>query len=303
MKKLSLVGFMVLFLASCSNNEPEVVSNSSPVVLITGYKITSESTFLNGSNPNYKRISIGNLQNGKLFSKTEQNFSGGVSQGAPETIQEYFYNGDLLVMNIHGDSKREFYYDSQNRLIGAKLTLNFNNPVEQQGFNYYRFTHVSNSIVYFQKISKPYDDPTAEILSRDILEFDSNDNLIKVGRDNNFDGVSESPNQFTYLNNNLISSQRQGGTVINYTYSNVIDTFAILNEKSFGKKNSRIICSEEYASNTLQSIKQSKNLLSQEIINNNYEVLANNYYKKKTELTNITDPSFRESVVTEFFFN
>ena len=304
MKKLSLFTIIILFIISCSSNEPYIVTNPISDVTISGYKITSEAIATNGGSPNFKKISIGNLLNGKLFSITTENFSAGVSLGLPVTTQEHFYNGNLLVAYISGTRKTDFYYDSQNRLIGAKLTLNFNNPLLLQGYNYYRFTHISNSIVYFEKTSLPYNDPSLVVSSRNILEFDTNDNLIKVGGDANFDGISENQKQFTYFNNNIVTSQIQGQAIINYTYSDVIDTFAILNEKSFGKKNLRIICSEVSTFfNAIETQNLSKQLLSQEVIDNNYEVLSNNYYKKKTKLINFPQSNYTESIITEFFFN
>jgi YD repeat-containing protein len=300
MKKLILFGFLILLFSSCANDDSNNNSND-PVVSISHYVETSTS--VSSTEGEFKTIKTGNLQNGKLFSETIQEFHNGVSQGTPITSQTYFYNGDLLtsVIDNSGNRTRYFYYDNQNKLIGAKMTIG--NPNTSSSDNYYRFVHVSNSILYFEKISLPYDNPLAESFSRIIVEFDSNNNIIKAGRDSNLDGIAENQNQFSYENENLMAVTKYDGTVYTYGYSNVIDNFNVLSEKSYGKKNLRIILAEDFANIQSELKFPSKNLLSQELITNAYEILENSYYKKKTIIVTNEEQNWQNTRVTEFFFN
>lgn len=303
MKKLILAGFAILFLNSCSNDDSNPTSDNSEVV-ISSYKITSITSYADPSASTFKSETTGNLQNGKLFSETFENFQNNVSIGAPITTQTHFYNGDLLVkqVDLSGIKTRFFYYDNQNRMIGAKMTLASDNGTAP-GSNFYRFTHVSSSLVYFEKISSDYNDPAAQVFSRNILEFDSNNNIIKAGADLNLDGIAENQNLFTYVGENLVSITKYDGTVSTFNYSNVIDNFFMLREKSYGKKNYRIICSEEYLLSMTNITFPSKNILSDDFNSQTFEVLENSYYKKKTKNITISIPEGQNITTTEFFFN
>ncbi len=287
---------MIFFLASCSSDGN---SSSSSDSQITGYELRSKSVFEDVGTPTYETVTIGNLQNGKLFSETVESFIGDVSQGNPVTTQTYFYNGDLLVSQIDrsSDRVRDFYYDATQRMIGAKMTI------QNLNVNYYRIIHVAQNVIYFEKTTLPYNDAAATILSRNIIEFDENDNIIKAGRDTNLDGIAENENQFSYVNNNLVSITKYDGTVQNFEYSNVIDSFLVLNDKSYGKKNLRIIESEEYVALSQQAKFQSKNVLSQDLLDYTYAVLGTNFYKKKTVVRNSIEPAGQNIITTEFFFD
>jgi hypothetical protein len=82
MKKLSFFALIVLVLVSCSNDDTST-NATNPEVTVTGYKIVSKSVSTDINNSTFENVIIGNLQNGKLFSRTLQNFTNGVSQGAP----------------------------------------------------------------------------------------------------------------------------------------------------------------------------------------------------------------------------
>lgn len=300
MKKLILVGFLILLFSSCTNDDSNNNSND-PVVSISHYVETSTSVSPAGGE--FKTIKTGSLQNGKLFSETFEEFHNGVSQGVPVTNQAYFYNGDLLtsVIDDSGNRTRYFYYDNQNKLIGAKMTIG--NPNTSTSDYYYRFIHVSNSILYFEKISLPYDNPLAESFYRFIVEFDSNDNIIKAGSDSNFDGIAENQNQFVYENNNLVSITKYDGTVISYNYSSIIDNFWVLNEKSYGRKNIGIICADSFVYISSNNKFNSKNILTEDLVNFTYDILDNNYYKKKTRIESNEEFNWQKTTVLEFFFN
>lgn len=297
MKKCGVLFLLIYSLVSCSNDSN---SDSNAEAQITGYEVRSKSVFQDVTLPSFEQVTIGNLEHGKLYSETVENFSNGISQGSPITTQTYFYNGDLLVSQIdtHGyDRVRDFYYDASDRMVGAKMTLN------GSVVNYYRFVYVTDNIIYFEKIALPYNDPATTILSRNIIEFDGNDNIIKAGRDANLDGIVENQNLFSYVNNNLASITKADGTVQNFDYSNVIDSFMVLNDKSFGKRNLRIVESEDYVAISTLTRFQSLNVLSQDLINYGYAVLSTNYYKKKTVIRASTEPAGQNTTTTEFFFD
>jgi hypothetical protein len=296
MKKIGVLICMIFFLASCSSDGN---SSSSLDSQITGYELRSKSVFEDVGTPTYEMVTIGNLQNGKLFSETVESFIGDVSQGNPITTQTYFYNGDLLVSQIDNSGNervRDFYYDAADKLVGAKMTM------ENSSVNY-RIIHVSQNVIYFEKTSLPFNDVAATIVSRNIIEFDENDNIVKAGRDANLDGIAENQNQFSYVNNNLVSITKYDGTVQNFEYSNVIDSFLVLNDKSFGKKNLRIIESENYVALGQQMKFQSKHVLSQDLLDNVYDVLSTYFYKKKTVTRESAAPTGQSIITTEFFFD
>jgi hypothetical protein len=296
MKKIGVLICMIFFLASCSSDGN---SSSSLDSQITGYELRSKSVFEDVGTPTYEMVTIGNLQNGKLFSETVESFIGDVSQGNPITTQTYFYNGDLLVSQIDNSGNervRDFYYDAADKLVGAKMTM------ENSSVNY-RIIHVSQNVIYFEKTSLPFNDVAATIVSRNIIEFDENDNIVKAGRDANLDGIAENQNQFSYVNNNLVSITKYDGTVQNFEYSNVIDSFLVLNDKSFGKKNLRIIESENYVALGQQMKFQSKHVLSQDLLDNVYDVLSTYFYKKKTVTRESAAPNGQSIITTEFFFD
>lgn len=296
MKKWGVLFFMMFALVSCTN---ESSTNESQKTQINGYEIRSKSVFQDVNLPSFEQVTIGNLQNGKLYSETVENFSNGISQGSPITTQTHFYNGDLLISKIDNgfDRVRDFYYDASGRMVGAKMTLNIS------AINYYRFVYLTDNIIYFEKTLLPYNEAANTVLSRNIIEFDGNDNIIKAGRDANLDGIVENQNLFSYVNNNLASITKADGTVQNFDYSNVIDSFLVLNDKSYGKKNLRIIESEGYVNLGLQDRFQSKNILSQDLLDNTYDVLSSNFYKKKTVVRNNTEPVGQNIITTEFFFD
>ncbi len=297
MKKLSGLLMMIFFLVSCSNDSDSGSSNTNSQ--ITGYELRSKSVFDDLAMPTLETVTIGNLQNGKLFSETVENFSNGVSQGSPVTTQTHFYVGEDLVKQIDhsSDRVREFYYDAEHHLIGAKMTI------EGSSTSYYRIVHVSDALVYFERLSLPYTDVAATILYRNVIEFDANDNIIKAGKDNNLDGVAESPNQFLYANNNLVSITWADGTVQNFDYSNVIDSFSVLNDKSYGKRNLRVIESESYVNAVVEGKFPTVNVSSEELSAHVYDVLSTNFYKKKTVTRNSSSPAGQNVITTEFFFD
>lgn len=286
---------------SCDNDSPNNNTNNDPGVVMTGYKINSQSNYTDVNGVIFKGIRIGNIVNNKLFSESNENFLNGVSQGVL-TQQNYFYADNLLITAKENDNKKDFFYDVNQNLIGINWTLlNLSNPSQQSVTIYYRFLYHPNNIVFVERITLPYNDPAAQIEKRSVIQFDSNNNIIKAGMDYNLDGVMDGINQFFYTNDNLTSIHRSDGTTLTFDYSNVVDNFMILNYNSYGKKVYRLLNSESYSMLASGIERQSKNLTNQEASDATYEILSNNYYKKKTK-TMVYAGTDSNTTTTEFFF-
>lgn len=303
MKSLKLMSFVVLFLFSCSKDDSSVDYNSN--VSISGYKITSESDYYDSDEMDGKLITIGEVYNNKIISETTEYFQDGISFGANVPSIQYFYEGSLLTSVLKNGSSEEvddidakyFFYDDNQDLVGINWEFRGNS-------SYYRFIHVSSTVVYFERVTLPYNDSSAQIQHRNIIEFDQDNNVIKAGRDNDLDGVINSEYQYSYANENLISVQKANGTTLSFEYSNVINNFSVLHQNSYGKKVLGLLNSEYYSYFTeIEAINQSRNLLTADLLNGMYEVLSNNYYKKKTVVQDLFDNTLHNVTVTEFFFN
>ncbi len=303
-KKVFLALSVCLISLSCDNDSQKSsiddnANNEVPQVVMTGYKINSLSDYSeNGVPHTYQKKTIGNLLNNKLFSETGEVFIDGVSQGT-QTIQNYFYTGNLLTKrSVEGDVIY-FFYDANQNLIGLKWEKAINGVTVLTN---YRFSYHPNNVAFVEKIFHPYDDPAAVIWRRTIVQLDGNNNIIKAGKDVNLDGVMDGVNQFFYTNDNLTSLQKSDGTVVSFEYSNVIDNFMVLNYNSYGKKVLRLLDSEWHASPMYNDFGASKNLKNQELLDATYEVLGNNYYKKKTMHSVYPQNDAENTTSTEFFF-
>ncbi|MCF6130830.1 hypothetical protein [Flavobacterium wongokense] len=290
MKKLAVL-FIIGLCASCTTDSVDDITD----VTITGYRIEKTTS------PGYNNVTIGNLLNGKLYSETHQETIGGVVQ-EPTTQQIFFYNTDGTVNRYvqhypSYDRMVYLYYDADQNLIGAKTTL-MGGPEEL----YYRFVHNLNNTVFFEKINAAYDNPAAMAYSRIVLQFNNNDDVVSAGIDANFDGVAENANTFQYNNNNISRIAFSNGTVVDYEYSNIIDSSLYLWDKSIGGKTRKIIAAECYwagpSSYFMDNLSISKNILQENASLATFQVLPNNFYQSKT-LTLDTSGT----TVTQFFFD
>lgn len=277
MKKVLVLLSLVSFISCVTDS-----SQSTLPVTISGYRIESSS------NSSYSHILTGTLVNNKLFSEANEIIQNGVSKGQ-NSQQLYFYSNNLLEHYTNDNRTIYFYYDVNNNLIGATGMYNNGNQL------FYRFINQPNNIVYCEKINLPYDNSSAIILQRSILKFDTNDEVISAGFDNNLDGLMDNINNFNYSNNNLMAITFYDGNSTTYSHSNIIDTFQELRENSFGKKVTRLICSETFCGLNY-NLKYSKNVLSQDALSSTFQVLPNNYYEIKTEILNGV------TTTTQFFF-
>ncbi|CAM4409728.1 hypothetical protein [Flavobacterium terrigena] len=294
---------VVLFLFSCSSdNETE---NTNAEIQISGYKVTINSQSTDSSFPYVGQTIInGVVQNGKLMEVNEEFLLNGVSQGV-SVNSSLTYQGSLLVSHMDHNSVdgsprvRNYYYDSNSKLIGATRIVS----AEEL---YYRFVYVSNDLIYFEKISLPYNDPNTQILRRYIAVFEGDD-IVQAGRDYDLDGIMDNVNHFQYNNGNLVAVNNATQS-LSFNHSDVINNMNVLNDNSYGKKNRRIVGIEAFPFDDFQGVLEySKNLTNDELLEATYEVYPSNYYHLKSN-SYVNGPpalNFNATITrtTEFFFN
>jgi hypothetical protein len=299
MKKIMLVSSLVLFMASC---ETDSVENTNQNVI--GYKYTTESNYDDPGQSDYKIVNTGNLFNGKLFSETAETFVNGVSQGS-STEQNFFYSNDLLSMRKGGTMDIYYFYDTNGDLTGATGVLP--GTLISSGGIYERYVQQPNNIVYCERVDLPYNNPNAMIYSRNILQRNSDGEVIAAGRDADLNGVMDSQHMYTYVNGNMTSLQRPDGTVITFNYSSVVDTYSYLQELSCGKQVLQFPCAQTYALghvSGLLSLKYSKNVTSDDLLLQNYQVLPSNFYFKRNLSETMVGPiQGVRTTEMEYFFN
>lgn len=293
MKKIFL--FLLAFLALSCNSDDTLNENQNSNVIYSCYKITSLSVYDDGVTPENKSILVGNIVNNKFISETIEFYTDNVSQGNPEIRKQYFYSNDLLTRIEFNNEIKEFYYDAEQNLVG--LTWNISGS-----YNYYRFVHISQYLVYFEKISLPYNDINTQVISRKIIEFNNSNDIIKAGLDNNLDMVLDSYYEYTYLNGNIIQSKDNNGVIKNYNYSNVINNKYILEINSFGKKALNIFNSEAYVYNLDIINKYSRFLDADTFSTSSYEIFNNNYFSKEIKIEHLPSYNILNTTTTEYFF-
>jgi len=291
-KPFILAGFAMLFiLASCSSDDAPtatIPTNLNPVF----DQFTVEHRYIQGDNTEQTtKFTTHNLQDEKFFAETSEDFVNGVGQGEV-TAQRYFYENNLLVKRAYENDERDFFYDAQGRLIAINWLY------ENTQHSYYRFVHVAVDKVYFERLSLAYDNPATTVMSRIIVDFDANDNIVKAGNDLGLDGTTDNYNTFDYdAANNLKTIHKSDGSTINIAYSLVKDNFAKLAVNTYGKRNLMIYQAESYATSRLQDLRQSPNLRDTDTQDALIETLALPYYFRKTQ----TIGSLK--TITTFYFD
>ncbi len=301
---LSIFAMSLLFTACSSdddnNQQQEDTTQLDPV--ITGSKITFLGVPTDQNAPVFKEILTTTINNNKKQLAVREFFRDDISYGIT-TQAVYTFNADGKISKFareeaNGQIVREYFYDDQQRLIGANLGA-------ETPYRYFRFPQISENITYFEEISLPYNDPNAEVRSRYIIQFDENDNIIKAGKDFDFDGNMEGENNFQYdSNNNLISGQMASGETFSIAYSSIIDTEQYLQDNTFGKKMNRILCGEWFGGTSTHYFNdgaQSFNVTLEESQQNIFETLSNNFYFKKTMRVD-NNPDIEETYTHEYTF-
>lgn len=290
---------LLLFMASC---ETDSVENTNQDVI--GYKYTTESNYDDPALSDYKTITTGNLFNGKLFSETSETFINDVGQGSA-TEQSFFYSNNRLSMRKGANMDIYYFYDNNDNLIGASGVLPGTLP--NSGGIYERYVHQSNNIVYCERLNLPYNNPNAVISNRNIVQRNTDGEVIAAGRDADLNGIMDSQHNYTYSNGNMTSLQKPDGTVITFNYSSVIDTYSHLQELSCGKQVLQFPCANTYANGHVPgflSLKYSKNITSDDLLLEIYQVLPSNFYFKRNVSETMVGPNQgTRNAEMEYFFN
>lgn len=294
-----------LVLTACSSDDGSSATQEEPIQLdpvITSYKSTYLGVPLDPNAHTSKTVYTTSIENNKKQIVTSEYFYNEESQGG-KIEQIYTFNSigkvsRFTIEEVDSQLVREYFYDDQQRLIGANLGT-------ESPHRFFRFQHISLNTVYFEETTLPYNDPNTEVGRRYIMEFDENDNIIKAGKDFDFDGNMDSVNSFQYDdNNNLISGQMASGETFSIAYSSIIDTEVYLEEKTFGKKMNRILCGELYGGTSTHYFNdgaKSFNVTLAESQQSTFEVLDNNFYTKKIE-TNESNPNLNQTYTHVFTF-
>lgn len=257
---LSLI-FLTLFL-SCSSDDSEIVSTSIDY-------FTEELKGFNGSTLTSYSKERYDLQDGKYFKRTSTDFTGNSI-----AFQTHYYNEEGLLKDEFTNMEAHYSYIGQ-QLVGMTYSNTGGN------YNYRRFVAISATTYYIEVLDAPYLDAAAQITQRFIVEFDGNEDVISIGEDANLDGIVDAATYFTYQNGDLVSVQEPNGTIHNYIYSDTVNNYNAIVEKTYGKKSRRLIFIQEYLDVVANSgLVQSTHLKQSAFDNTQYQILSNNYVKK-----------------------
>ena len=260
MKKTLFTLLLLTLLVSCSSDD-----DGNDIVSTNIDYFTEDLKVFDGSAWTHSKERY-DLQDGRYFKKTyitENN----------NTIQTHYYANGLLTEE-HTNMAAQYAYNGQ-----QLIAMTYDTGGEQQFFR--RFVAMPSNTYYIEVLTAAYDDPAAQVTQRFIEEFDADDNVVAVGEDANLDGIIDNPIHFTYQNGDMFTAEDDNGNVRNYNYSNVMDNYNAILEKTYGKKSRRLIFVQEYLDILLGSgLSRSTHLKQSAFNNTEYEVLSNNYVKK-----------------------
>ena len=260
MKKTLLPLFLLSLFASCSSDD-----DGNDIVSTNIDYFTEDTKVFDGSAWTHSKERY-DLQDGKYFKKTY--FSGNNN-----TIQTHYYINGLLTEE-YANMAAQYTYSGQ-----QLIAMTYNTGGEQQFFR--RFVAMPSNTYYIEVLTAAYDDPGTQVTQRFIEEFDANDDVVAVGEDANLDGIMDEPTNFTYQNGDMFTAVDSNGNVHNYNYSDTMDNYNAIVEKTYGKKTRRLIFVQEYLDIMLGSgLSMSTHLKQSAFDNTQYQVLSNNYVKK-----------------------
>ncbi|RZJ63319.1 MAG: hypothetical protein EOO50_17070 [Flavobacterium sp.] len=294
--KIFSLAALAVMLSSCASDDSGNPTTNSNVI---SHFVETRSTVENGTNVQTQSILDYTIVDDRFGTYTIETFDAGVSLGT-QSFADFYYQGDLLSSVQDFDGVREFHYDAQGRLVGAGREL-----ILGGGVIYYRFVHQPGNVVFCERLDAPYNQAGAQIVYRNILDFDADDNLVSAGPDVNLDGQPDSQNLYENANGNITGADLSSGLDFVYNYSNIINNRQYLVENTYGKQVMRLMCSETYANANQDQIAEtlfSKHLFDWEEDDATYETNADNFITKKTIIEPFDDTT-QILIVTEYFFN
>jgi len=287
--------FISILFISCSDDD------ASDVVVVDGNIVILEEEnrlLIEPSNAPVKEfISITDISINKRRNTSSQVIIDG-SPGEIRTYTNYHYDtqGNLISRRSGADEFPNYnYFYLDNTLIGYNFHIN------EASTNNYRIVKINETKFYFERLTLPFDDPNTEMASRIILEFDTNDNIIKVGQDylDDLDGNYNDFRLFSYsADNNLTSITTSEDENLSIEYTQVIDTEAFIRRQTFSKKNLGLHNAERFALSPLQTIAQNSDSFhvpQTEFNESEFETNSQGFYIKKSKSQVINGNPYTET--------
>lgn len=290
MKKIKLLSlaWLAFFTVSCSSDDSDGQQAGNMAYYTVAYKTVSNGTI----DPLSQSLTRANLVNNRLFSETRLD---PVTFAEMESIQLYHYEGSRLVSVNTGFTFEEFLYDASGQVVAR------NYYDDTMNNNFQKYTFQPGNMVYVEGLSAAYGNPDSEVISRTIVQFDAEDNLIAAGFDDNMDGVMDATKTYTYENGNLVTADI-GSEVRHFTFSDIRNNFSYLYDNTFGKKLYRLRSANQYALGAVYNADMhSRNLTTEALDWSEYERADGGFYSKSIHA--YTFGGGYSTTTTEFHFN
>jgi hypothetical protein len=106
----------------------------------------------------------------------------------------------------------------------------------------------------------------------------------------------------------LVTAHIHNGTTLDFTYSDIVDNFSVLDDNTYGKRVRRLMCGDIYGGTftnlgSVPNLSHSHHLLASEVSSSAYTVFDTGYYQTRISTLNSVDPASERIVKTEFFFD
>ena len=241
MKKLSLIITILigLIITACSTDE---ISSPSVSSLNISKSINKQYTFYDSNfNLGVNAILTDSIEiilnNNKIVNYTglsnindiPKTIIGNIIYANDRISQlERFENNQLI-------SSSEFIYDNSGELI-ERQSKEWDSSIQEFFYEKSEFTHTTDTI--FSNYYNSSNNVDFTLISSNKTVLDTNNNRIYY--ESNYGIITE-----TYdSDNNILSSDIFGSTLYNYTYSTVLNTQALINNNTIGKKIQSMIFGE-----------------------------------------------------------
>jgi hypothetical protein len=200
-KFLALAALSLIYV-SCSDDDSSSNTNDD-------FAYYTETRTYSLGDDDYKHVSTFNILDDRLITYSDEVFVNGVVDQA-HSGNLYVYQNGLLTLANMPNSQRDFYYDNQQRLVGAREV--------GVGTIYMRYVHNADGVVFVERIDAPYDDPSAEVIQRHIIKLDNSDRVMWAGPDINQDGQADAVNTYQYSGSDVSQVTLANGETVGFSY-------------------------------------------------------------------------------------
>lgn len=282
---------VTILFAGCSDDGQNVTQAD-----LTPVQILSTTSFQDEGSEHVITSNI-ELVDGKYGVVENTSYIDGVLQSNyVHTYHFYYPDGKIEKDDLNGII-RTFYYGSNGELIG---TVEDASPF----FVYWRYVYPVAGVVYAEKLDAPYDDLSAEVLERYIVEVNAAGIVLSAGRDVDLDGTPDSANTFEVTGDNITQVVMADGSVLDYSYSSTINTGKLIARNSYGQRVYNLLGARIFSGDYLPSIESrldSKNVLQSEWDTGMYEQNAQLFVSQQTSVTT-TNGGYDQTLVTQYIF-